>query len=177
MSMHVRAAATGLRHTVAGFVLVELMLVVGIIGVLAAVALPAYQDYTMRTRVAEALDLASVAQKAVVDFHDRWGVMPINNAQAGLPAPQVLQGRYVSGIEVLPAGVLLIGMRMPSPDKQPGDQHLVLRPAMAPGNLSAPVVWVCQLGDVPEGAQVAPMPAQAQRLVASRMLPSICRGR
>lgn len=70
-----------------GFTLIELMVVVAIIGILSMMALPAYQDYTRKTYVAEGLALASTLRTAAVEFystHSRW---PQNNAEAGLPAP------------------------------------------------------------------------------------------
>lgn len=70
-----------------GFTLIELMIVVAIIGILSMMALPAYQDYTRKTYVAEGLALASTLRTAAMEFysaHSRW---PQNNAEAGLPAP------------------------------------------------------------------------------------------
>ena len=162
-----------------GFVLVELMLVTGIIGILAAVALPAYGDYITRARVAEALDLGQAAQKPVAEFYARWGVMPSNNAQAGLPEANRLQGRFVDSIEVLPGGVLMIAMNAstmggkPASDKSP--HHLVLRAATRTGDALAPLAWVCQFGEGLPGMQVAEMPAAAKNPMAARYLPAACR--
>ena len=60
-----------------GFTLIELMFVVAIIGILAAVAIPAYNDYTIRARVSEAFLVAGEAQRAVAEYYDRWGRLPV----------------------------------------------------------------------------------------------------
>lgn len=171
------------RNRVAGFVMVELMLVVSIIGILAAVALPSYQDYTTRARIVEALDLGEAAQKSVNEFYARWGVMPASNAEAGLPEAQRLRGRFVDGIEVQSSGALLISMNASTvsgkaahnavPNKVP--YHLVLRPAVQSADPVAPVAWVCQLGEVPAGMQTVDLPGAASNLMDRRYLPAACR--
>lgn len=174
------STSTASKPGVAGFVLVELMLVVGIIGILAAVALPSYGDYTTRARVAEALDLGQAAQQPVAEYYARWGLMPANNAQAGLPEARRLQGSFVEGIEVLPGGVLMISLNArtmagkPSTDKA-APLHLVLRPAIRPADALSPLAWACQFGEGPQGMQVAEMPVTATNLMESRYLPAVCR--
>lgn len=83
-----------------GFTLIELMIVVAIIGVLAAIAIPAYQDYTIRAQVSEGLNLASGAKSALWDFISSTGRLPPSNASAGLPAPSSISGNYVSSVDV-----------------------------------------------------------------------------
>ena len=81
-----------------GFTLIELMIVVAIIGILAAVALPAYQDYTKRSHVTEGLALASGAKAAVQEYYSSEGSWPTNNAAAGLAA--TINGNAVTSVVV-----------------------------------------------------------------------------
>jgi len=83
-----------------GFTLIELMIVVAIIGILAAIAIPAYQDYTIRAQVSEGLSLADGAKTAVAEFYTNRGVFPTTNASAGLAPKAQITGKYVSSVGV-----------------------------------------------------------------------------
>lgn len=89
-----------MRKVQQGFTLIELMIVVAIIGILAAIAIPAYQDYTIRAQVSEGLNLAAGAKAAVTEFYQDRGNMPANNVGAGLSAANTIAGNYVNQVVV-----------------------------------------------------------------------------
>ncbi|QGT79648.1 prepilin-type N-terminal cleavage/methylation domain-containing protein [Guyparkeria halophila] len=93
-----------------GFTLIELMIVVAIIGILAAIAIPAYQDYTIRAQVSEGMSLSSGAKTAVAEFYNQRGSFPTSNASAGLSTAASISGEYVSQVNVAQGGTAgLIG--------------------------------------------------------------------
>ncbi|HFC8039190.1 TPA: pilin [Neisseria meningitidis] len=83
-----------------GFTLIELMIVIAIVGILAAVALPAYQDYTARAQVSEAILLAEGQKSAVTEYYLNHGEWPGNNSDAGVASSTDIKGKYVQSVEV-----------------------------------------------------------------------------
>ncbi|HFB5679875.1 TPA: pilin [Neisseria gonorrhoeae] len=83
-----------------GFTLIELMIVIAIVGILAAVALPAYQDYTARAQVSEAILLAEGQKSAVTEYYLNNGIWPENNDKAGVASPSDIKGKYVESVTV-----------------------------------------------------------------------------
>lgn len=84
-----------------GFTLIELMMVVTIIGTLAALAVPMYLDYTIRSQIAEGLNLSGGAKAAATEFFQDRGKFPTNNAEGGIEAAEYIQGKYVDSVTVV----------------------------------------------------------------------------
>ncbi len=93
-----------MKTTRGGFTLIELMIVVAIIGILAAIAVPMYLDYAIRTQVAHGLNLAAGAKIAVAEYYQNLGVYPGDNDTAGLAAPATITGKYIVQVEVVADG-------------------------------------------------------------------------
>jgi len=160
------------RHSCNGFILIELMLVVGIIGILAAVGMPAYQDYLTRTRIAEALALAQPIQKTVRDYRDRWGVFPSDNAEAGLYAAEHYAGQYVKSIEIEQGVVSIVFNGV---DKALGGQELHLTPAVNDAFPTAPFAWVCESHAPPPGMKIIAEIPKERLTLKKKYAPSVCR--
>ncbi|TWI02879.1 type IV pilus assembly protein PilA [Luteimonas cucumeris] len=122
-----------------GFTLIELMIVVAIIAILAAIALPAYQDYVARSQVTEAMSLASGSKTAVAEFYADRGVWPTTNAEAGVAGATSISGKYVAQTAIAANGVITSTFSTSANTKIASDT-LTLTPSDASGGS---IAWTC----------------------------------
>nr|MBH6811356.1 pilin [Neisseria meningitidis] len=121
-----------------GFTLIELMIVIAIVGILAAVALPAYQDYTARAQVSEAILLAEGQKSAVTEYYLNHGEWPSNNTSAGVATSTDIKGKYVKEVKVA-NGVITATMLSTGVNKEIQGKKLSLWAKRQAGS----VKWFC----------------------------------
>ncbi|MBW3891516.1 pilin [Neisseria meningitidis] len=156
-----------------GFTLIELMIVIAIVGILAAVALPAYQDYTARAQVSEAILLAEGQKSAVTEYYLNHGIWPANNSSAGVAStPSDIKGKYVEKVEVA-NGVITAQMASSNVNNEIKGKKLSLWAKRQDGS----VKWFCGqpvTRDAPNASADAVNKVTGNE-IDTKHLPSTCR--
>jgi type IV pilus assembly protein PilA len=155
-----------------GFTLIELMIVVAIIGILAAIAIPAYQNYIIRAQTAEALSLASWVKPKIVDYYRHFGHFPADNRAAGVPPAGSIIGHYVGAVSV-DDGAINITFRDKDINLALQGKVLSLRPLVVQGSPRSPIAWSCGSAPSPSGMSVV---GRNRTTLKPMFLPSTCRG-
>jgi type IV pilus assembly protein PilA len=155
----------------AGFTWIELVLVLGIVAIIGAMAIPGMQDTVLKKQVKEGMDLADVAKKGVQAFWAASGDMPKDNEEAGVPAKDKIVGAMVKAVEVDKGAIhitygnnaskALLGMKV------------TLRPAVVKDEPKVPIAWLCHNVPVPEKMEVK---GHNRTDIPPKWLPVECRG-
>lgn len=154
-----------------GFTLIELMIVIAIIGILAAVALPAYSDYTKRAKMSEVLGFAAAAKTAVAESFQATGALPTDNSKAGLASATEITSKYVKSVTVAD-GVIEVVITGTG-DANLDEGVVTFTPtngagtSVATDSYSGPLGWSCWVGDTAKMGKYFPATCRSSTAIAA----------
>ena len=163
-----------------GFTLIELMIVIAIIGILAAIAIPAYQDYTIRTQVTEGINLSAAVKAGLADYYSQHGAFPVGPlttlpAANGLGYTSLPSGKYVSSIDIVAGGNQIVATYSNAGGYQANAKLNGLVVTIGAGvTANGDLVWRCGPSPAPNTAGGTAPPLDATT-VLPKWLPSSCR--
>jgi type IV pilus assembly protein PilA len=160
-----------MKATQKGFTLIELMIVVAIIGILAAIAIPAYQDYTVRSQVTEGMNLASAVETGAAEYYANTGSFPATLSAAGISAQPA--GKYVKSVDVAAGAVTVVYGNQSN--VAVNTQTLAFTPYLSANN---DIVWICGnhgIASLSPAPTLMPGATAGVTNVADKYLPQTCR--
>ena len=166
------------KHIQKGFTLIELMIVIAIIGILVAIALPAYQNYVIRAQVTEGLSLATGIKTAIADYYAANGAWPAKGVTTattagGLGFQNVPAGKYASAVDIVDAfGTIQATYSGPQVNAGLKGYLLAIRPGLS---ANRDLLWVCGNAAVPSTATTAPGGTNTTNIPNGQWIPASCR--
>lgn len=153
-----------------GFTWIEMLMVIGVIALLALMAIPSMRDGVLRKQVAEGLALADIAKQGVQAAYSLTGEMPADNKAAGIPASDKIVGNMVKAVNVDQGAITVTFGNNAS--KALDGKRVTLRPAIVPDEHMVPIAWLCHAAREPQGMQAN---GRDETDVPPEWLPVICR--
>ncbi|HUP96340.1 MAG TPA: pilin [Usitatibacter sp.] len=154
-----------------GFTWIELMIILAVIAILGAIAVPGLHDTTLKKQVKEGMALADVAKKGVQASWSAGSELPKDNEAAGVPPRDKIVGALVKDVAIDQGAITLIYGNNASNSLH--GMRLTLRPAVVKDQPAVPIAWLCHAADVPGGMEAK---GKDETSIPEKWLPLECRG-